>query len=325
MGSTKRGRKTELHWAVIENVSIPASQSFDDINAKDELGRSALHWAAALNKKDWAQCLMEPSLEADWFLQDYDGRTPLHEAAINGYGDIVELFVRNSDMIDKINIGDNFQRTALQWAMENDEFNAEARFYRCHMWGHKREGSDIMDPILPWGSLLYREMLLNAGDGPDLITPLAYAAREGLDAVVQLLLSQKLIMVDVPDSWGQTPLIHAAIKGQEAILSQLIDKDADINATDRKLNTPLMHAVETGHEGVVRRLLLYDHINVDARNYTNSTALKKAAGRGNEEVVKQLLDKGANVEQGDVDQAHVHGHKNVEELLQEQLRMSQAT
>ncbi|KAK7999604.1 hypothetical protein PG990_012204 [Apiospora arundinis] len=325
----------------------------------------------------------------------------LHEAVINGYDDIVKLFLNNGDILDEINTGDYYERTALQWAVENErvvvtellinkgasafapnitttaalervrggchkdimnhmckelkdksnnktsealiwavennEFDVAIQLVHCTMWRHRGDESDVGSPILSWGTLLQyaveardrdleqqvlsRKMLLNATDGPDRMSPLAYAARGGLDAVVQLLLRQESIIVDILDKWEQTPLIHAAIKGQEAILSQLIDKGADINTIDREFNTPLMYAVETGHEGVVQQLLSYDHIDVDVRNITDCTALMKAAGRGNEEVVKQLLHKRARVEQRDVDQAHAHGHKNVEELLEGQLKL----
>ena len=56
------------------------------------------------------------------------------------------------------------------------------------------------------------------------------------------------------DNYGQTPLSWAARDGHEAIVKLLLEKGADIKAKDNNGQTPLSWAAEKGHEAVVKLL-----------------------------------------------------------------------
>ncbi|KAH8729736.1 hypothetical protein BGZ61DRAFT_345615, partial [Ilyonectria robusta] len=60
--------------------------------------------------------------------------------------------------------------------------------------------------------------------------------------------------IDSKDSSGRTPLLWAAAEGHEAVMRLLLDRGADIKAADSYSWTPLLWAAAEGHEAVIRLL-----------------------------------------------------------------------
>ncbi|KAK3360939.1 ankyrin repeat-containing domain protein, partial [Lasiosphaeria ovina] len=63
-------------------------------------------------------------------------------------------------------------------------------------------------------------------------TPLSYAAENGRDKVVELLLERRAEIESRDRIFDQTPLSWAAEKGHEAVVRLLLDKGADLGARD---------------------------------------------------------------------------------------------
>ena len=74
----------------------------------------------------------------------------------------------------------------------------------------------------------------------------------------------------------------------------LFAKGMDVNTTDPGANTLLMIAVQ-GEYGDMVKLLLRNKARVDARNKYGETALMLAAASGSLELVRLLVDHGANI------------------------------
>jgi hypothetical protein len=111
---------------------------------------------------------------------------------------------------------------------------------------------------------------------------------------------------------GATPLLRAAQSGDFALLELLLAHGADPSIATEDGTTPLMVAAGIGWvEGVtyewspaqtldvVRRLIALGNY-VDARNLDGQTALMGAAHKGRNEVVRALVDAGADLAARDI-------------------------
>ena len=124
-------------------------------------------------------------------------------------------------------------------------------------------------------------------------TPLGCAARCGHERVVKILLEWGDVDPDKPDHRGKTPLFKAARGGNEGVVKILLEQDqVSPDKPDRHGQTPLGCAAWNGHEGVVRMLLERGDVDPDRRGRWGQTPLCAAAYNGGEEIVKILLERG---------------------------------
>ena len=126
--------------------------------------------------------------------------------------------------------------------------------------------------------------------------PLLYAAKKGYEAIVRQLLDKEAV-VGV-DRFGWTSLLWAAGNGHEGVVRQLLEKSVTVNAEDRFGWTPLSWAARNGHKGVIRQLLEKGAM-VGEEDQFGRTPLLWAARNGHKGVLQQLLEKGAMVEAKD--------------------------
>jgi ankyrin repeat protein len=129
-------------------------------------------------------------------------------------------------------------------------------------------------------------------------TPLLLAASKGYETVVKLLLETSKVDINFKDKHGRTPLWWAASNGHEAVVHLLLETGkVDIDLKDQDGQTPLLWAAKRGKKAVVKLLLETSKVNVDVRDQRCRTPLWLAASNGHEAVVKLLLDIGkADVE-----------------------------
>jgi serine/threonine-protein phosphatase 6 regulatory ankyrin repeat subunit B len=94
-----------------------------------------------------------------------------------------------------------------------------------------------------------------------------------------------------------TALHHAAEHGREETATLLLSQGAKVDIKDQDGMTPLMAAAAGGHLGVVKIIL--QHLGgkgLDRRGNKGRTALIYASGKGHEDTVAFLLNKGAKVD-----------------------------
>jgi hypothetical protein len=111
-------------------------------------------------------------------------------------------------------------------------------------------------------------------------TGLHIIAHFGLDEIYEPLV-EKLGNVDVNRKiFGMTALMLAALKGHYAVVHQLIETEGiDIESKGARKQTPLFHAAMSGEEAVVR-LLLEKGAQIDSKDKYGRTPLFGAAGSG---------------------------------------------
>ncbi|HLV80374.1 MAG TPA: ankyrin repeat domain-containing protein, partial [Chthonomonadaceae bacterium] len=121
---------------------------------------------------------------------------------------------------------------------------------------------------------------------------------------------------------GPSPiLVYAATDGRAAIVSELLDKGANINAADLDGQTALITACEF-IKPLTARNLIARGADVQAKDIQGRTALMLAAETGQVDLVDLLLSKGSNVaakdQDGDTAQSYAKrsGHRNIVSRLQ---------
>ncbi|KAK6859710.1 hypothetical protein PG995_003346 [Apiospora arundinis] len=136
--------------------------------------------------------------------------------------------------------------------------------------------------------------------------PLSYAASNGYEAVVRLLLDHKAEVASKAMGTynaGKTPLSFAASNGHEAVVRLLLQHGSEVDSKATGIfntgRTPLFFAASNGHEAVVRLLLQHGSevdLKVTEEYNAGRTPLSFAASNGHEAVVRLLLQHGSEVD-----------------------------
>lgn len=125
------------------------------------------------------------------------------------------------------------------------------------------------------------------------------AVEEG-DPVTMGLFLESGYSPDFTDKKGVPLLCLAIRKNHPSVVRELVDRGADLNLQSRdRGNTALMDAAAEGHLEMVK--LLLDHgAQVDAVSKSGQTALILAAGQGLSEICRILLAAGADPDKPDL-------------------------
>jgi ankyrin repeat protein len=130
---------------------------------------------------------------------------------------------------------------------------------------------------------------LDANGNPMLLV----AIRERSSKVIDVLLGDQNIDVDLSDKNGETPLMMASIDGNLPLVKTLVTDHKAL--LDHIGWTPLHYACAKGQLEVAQFLITNGAI-VDSMSLGNTTPLMMAVQSGNEQLVKLLLDKGADLQ-----------------------------
>jgi len=128
--------------------------------------------------------------------------------------------------------------------------------------------------------------------------------------------------INVVNSKAYTPFILAAYYGHTQALEALLQAGADACTIDKKGNNAFMGVAFKGHDQVAKWLLENTGCNVNHQNYAGQTALMMASLFGREEMIKLLLEHGANKDlvdnQGNtsIKLAQAQGLSRVVEIIQ---------
>lgn len=153
--------------------------------------------------------------------------------------------------------------------------------------------------------------------------PIHQAAQNGHQETVERLLRARPDCCDIRAEKGETPFWLAAQGGSVGVAKVLADAGADINVvvSTASQRRPIHQAAQNGHLKMVQ-FLLERNVIVDAVEEDGATALWLACQEGYTEIVKLLLDAGANpsaetVQSGcrPLHQACQNGHLETVKLL----------
>ncbi len=263
-GAAQKGMEDEVA------ARIAAGQ---DVNARDEYGRTALHLAAKYGYGGIVEALLKAGCNAD--VQDTeDDRTALHLAAAGGHGGIAEALLKAGCNAD---IQDRSGTSAVELAQSVDK----SLHYR---WS---EGNDGMGGL----SELLKVLCKYGARGA-----LCYAAKNNLrDMVTELIFKvndldecDKEYLVD-----GWTALHYAASEGHTDIAEVLLQAGCNPQIQNEDGWTALHYAAYKGH-GSIAEAVLKAGCNADIQEKVGWTALHYAASEGHGDIAEALLKAGCN-------------------------------
>ena len=304
-------------FAEVANILIKEKRL--DVNQRDGVGMTPLMWAARYGHEEVVRLfLREKHIQSDWH-DTYKGRTALSWAAENGHEGMERLllgplFVNPASIgrwwgkgprVVGLLLGNSKSLRTLLTKTGTNQCEASEDFLNCQVFGG-------------------RYINLNTSDRGGR-TPLSWAAGNGYEGIVKLLLEQEDVSPDTGGAVsGQTPLFWAARNGHDGIVELLLArKDVNPDSSDWDGRAPLSWAAGNGHEGIVRRLLEREDVNPNGSSESGETPLSLAARNGHEGIVKLLLRReGASLDTADVvsgqtplSRAAKHGREGVVKLL----------
>ncbi|CAG2105105.1 unnamed protein product, partial [Medioppia subpectinata] len=217
------------------------------------------------------------------------------------------------------------QSQELTANMEGSSRLMDDRSERCSVNEVTEEGESFLSFACSSGHYELAKQLLvaraNVEDrGLKDTTPLMDASNAGHFNIVELLIKYNA-EVNAQTSQGNTPLMFACAGGHEEVVKLLLKSGANVEDHNENGHTPLMEAASAGHVNVAT--ILVEHgasINTHSNEYKES-ALTLACYKGHLEMVRFLLEAGADQEHK-TDEMHtalmeasMDGHVEVARLL----------
>ena len=282
------------------------------VSVKNDSGKSALDLACAENKPRVIEHLLNSGATCE---PDADGRTELHEAIEGGCdAEIIKLFVSKGV---NVNARDNEGFSKLPYRCLHTLLTLTGALHFAATRGDK----DILQTLINAGAAI--DVKSDSGT-----TLLHEAARGGSLEVVQQILEYS-VDIEARDSLNMTPLFAACRdpNGSDEIVRVLLAAGANVSVVDKWGYSPLHELAKKGRTKAALVLLETGKANLTQRTQAGSSALGFAAGIGDYELVRSLLERGASArsESGEDSALHfaVQTDKNdhlyaiVERLLEE--------
>jgi len=304
---------TPLQWAVYDGDAAEVQRLLKagaKVSVANNYGATPMGLAAEVGNDGIIKLLLEAGADAN--SANPEGQTALMAVARTGNVKAAELLVKHGATVDARERWGG--QTALMWA--------SARRHPEMMQFLISKGADVNAQSIDRD---YQRHVTAEGRPKSLdsggLTPLLYAARENCMTCVKVLVDNK-VDINLPDPDGVSPLLVAIMNSNWDLAKQLILAGADVNQWDIYGEAPLFTAVgqrnqtsgghgsidplnETNGMTIVRMLLdrganpnmqlFFRPANVrGSTNTRGSTPLIRAATNADMEVVKLLLEHGAD-------------------------------
>eukprot|EP00055_Hartaetosiga_balthica_P000260 m.136088 g.136088 ORF g.136088 m.136088 type:complete len:1000 (+) comp10424_c0_seq1:78-3077(+) len=274
-----------------------------DKNLVDNDGRSALHILAHQGHDATLEELLDRGANAG--LTDKDGMTPLMFACSNGHVACANILLFDEDASVDVNSVNTKNRSALMMASYQGDTDCvqnlieagcnvnlqDVNNWTAAFFAAMQGHDDVLDVLVSQG-----EATLDQKD-KDGLSILHFAAMNGHDGMVTGLIN----MVDANgvDKFGHTPLHYAAYHGHDGCVAAFLDEETDVKwKNENESSFSALHcACKNGHEGCLESLLTQEAAlkECNATDALNRTPLHHAARNGHSGCVQLLLEANASI------------------------------
>ena len=309
---------TPLMWAAQDqHIDIVNSllEIEKELDLQDARGRTSLHIACLTDNVELVKLFLQRGASID--ATDHTGSTALHIASGGSKLKVVKLLHRHllsNDVKFDIDLENKEGCTALQLAAINDR-STTVRFLLMEGARWKKENgvvgqnaahmaaargfSDVIQVFIDHGLKDQTAMETKSASG---LTVLHYAARKGDFKTAHILVQNRANVHAESTTDGLTPLYYAAMGDHFKVSGLLIGLGADMYALSKNKSRLWFHLVEHGTIAIVG-CFLGDVVDVNRKDdmwpNRGATALHYACCRKDGEVVKMLLEEGADVSEKD--------------------------
>ena len=239
-------------------------------------------------------------------VRDSDGDTPLLCAARSNYPEVIEELLKAGADIEAPNTATGDTPATTASVSGSDESLRTLIEHGCELGATNGRDAVLYGSSGYVHSLSCIRLLLEAGARVDETnrhgeTALHVAAGVSSHDVAELLLEAGAA-VDARDDTSATPLMHAADWQNDSVIEILVKAGADLEARDEHGKTALFFASESDHMSLAKNpdaartvaTLLRLGAKPDARDAVGATPLLAACSCGLAEVVRTLLEGGAD-------------------------------
>lgn len=275
---------------------------------------------AALNDLEGLRKAMRSG--EDLFKRGPDGRAPLEFAVKNECFEAARFLIENgADVLQKNDGG-----FSVIFIAAEDGKTEMVKFLLERGVGVNEISTDGQSPLYAAarnGQVATVKYLIERGADTEIgyeeWRPLSVSAKNGHVEVVKVLLESGRIQIDAATKGGETALYKASRYGHADVVKLLLDAGADTEVGYGEWRS-LSVSAYYGYVGVVKALLESGRVQIDATTKDGETALYKASLKGHADVVKLLLDAGADPLKGYKGWTSLHvavdeGHVEAAEIL----------
>lgn len=227
---------------------------------------------------------------ADFNAQNEEGNTPLHYAARNENLAATQLLLKAGA---NTSLENNGHQTPKDLTVEGPvERLLRVRITEFPLHDSVRAGNkDDVEALLE----LKDKIDINKQDREGK-TALHYAAEQADPAMVNILIRDDKINLSLEDNSSMTVLGRAALRGSAKKIKAILSSVVNPNVTNKAGRAPLHYAASRGDSDIIKALIDAG-ADVNIRTQKNQkTPLHCAAVKGDVESVRTLMENGANVD-----------------------------
>ena len=285
----KGSREVATHLLEVAFRELDSERFAQFINARNYQGKTPLHDAASTDRPRIVRLLVA-KYNADYAVSNANGVTPLHMASFNGHNEVVSALLETTSQ-------DHDHERFVSFLDHKNRWHRTALFDACD-----QGRPDVVRMLLDHGADY------TAANNND-VTPLHSGCWQGRYNAVATILEfaskdrdrarVTSMLLNRRNRWGKTPLMDACESGRPEIARLLLEHGVDYRLDNNNGSTALHYCVSHNRINCVKVLLEYAHLHQGEQGFgefinqqdhnSGASALHEAARNGYTDVGKLLL------------------------------------